>query len=141
MNMNVLCVRQYWLKIKKLNKLNIAVWSYYSKRLLCGTHCFTIFVCDSVFHLIMVQTSKVKVLHTSKELIKVVAIKVTTRQSGIKHCNHWKKQQQKNKSDISYMSAELWDNITNFKAYSVVQCEVPAVKNTSLVDDDNDDSK
>ena len=52
-----------------------------------------------------------------------------------------KKKKQKNKSDISYMSAELWDNITNFKAYSVVQCEVPAVKNTSLVDDDNDDSK
>ena len=41
---------------------------------------------------------------------------------------------------IVYVS-ELGDNITNFKAYSVVQCEVSAVKNTSLVDDDNDDSK
>ena len=39
------------------------------------------------------------------------------------------------------MSGELGDNITNFKAYSVVQCAVSAVKNTSLVDDDNDDSK
>ena len=39
------------------------------------------------------------------------------------------------------MSGELWDNITDFKSYSVVQCEVPAAKNTSLVDDDNDDSK
>ena len=39
------------------------------------------------------------------------------------------------------MSGELWDNITDFKPYSVVQCEVPAAKNTSLVDDDNDDSK
>ena len=38
-----------WHKIKKINKLNIVVWSCCSKRLLCGTHCFTISICDFVF--------------------------------------------------------------------------------------------
>ena len=39
----------------------------------------------------MVQTSKGKVSHTCNELIKVAAIKVTPKQSGIKYCDHWKK--------------------------------------------------
>ena len=45
------------------------------------------------------------------------------------------------KSDISYMPGALWDKVTDFTDESVVQRDVPAVKNTSLNDDDNDDRK
>ena len=34
---------------KKNNKLNIAIWSRFSKRLLGGIHCFTISICDFVY--------------------------------------------------------------------------------------------
>ena len=33
---------------KDKQRMNIVVWSYCSKRLLCGIHCFTISICDSV---------------------------------------------------------------------------------------------
>ena len=33
---------------QELNKLNIVVWSCYSKRLLCGIHFFTISICNYV---------------------------------------------------------------------------------------------
>ena len=35
----------------------------------------------------------------------------------------------------------LWDTVIDFTDESVVQCDVPAVKNTSLDDNDNDDRK
>ena len=34
-----------------------------------------------------------------------------------------------------------WDNVIDFTDESVVQCDVPAVTNTTLDDDDNDDRK
>ena len=47
----------------------------------------------------------------------------------------------KNNSDISYMSGGFWDKVTDFIDEPVVQCDVPAVKNTSLVDVDSEDCK
>ena len=41
----------------------------------------------------------------------------------------------KTKLDISYMSGECLDKFTGFPDEPVVQWDVPAVKNTSLVDD------
>ena len=45
------------------------------------------------------------------------------------------------KSNISYMPGVSWDNVIDFTDESVVQCDVPAVTNTTLDDDDNDDRK
>ena len=42
------CVMRLTENQKKINELNIAVWSCCSKRLLCGIHCFKIFIRDSV---------------------------------------------------------------------------------------------
>ena len=39
------------------------------------------------------------------------------------------------------MSGGFWDKVTDFIDEPVVQCDVPAVKNTSLVDVDSDDCK
>ena len=39
------------------------------------------------------------------------------------------------------MPGALWDTVINFTDKSVVQCDVPAVKNTSLDEDNNDDCK
>ena len=47
-------------------------------------------------------------------------------------------EKKQSKSDISYMPGALWDKVTDFTDESVVQCDVKAVKNTSLDDDDND---
>ena len=44
-----------------------------------------------------------------------------------------------NTSNLSYMSGEFWDKITNSIDEPAVQCDVPAVKNFSLVDGDDDD--
>ena len=44
-----------------------------------------------------------------------------------------------NNSNLSYMSGEFWDKITDSIDEPAVQCDVPAVKNTLLVDGDNDD--
>ena len=52
---------------------------------------------------------------------------------------HWKKQ---SRSYISYMPGVLWVKVINFKDDSVAECDVPAVKNTSFDDgNDNDDRK
>ena len=45
------------------------------------------------------------------------------------------------RSDISHMPGALWDKVIDFTEESVVQCDVPAVNNTSLDDDNNDDRK
>ena len=37
------------------------------------------------------------------------------------------------------MPGAFWDKLINFTDEPVVQCDVPAVKNTLLDDDDNDD--
>ena len=66
------------------------------------------------------------------------AVKVTSKQCGIKYCNHWKKT---SKSDISYMPGALWGKVIDFTDEPVVQCDALAVKNTSLDADDNDDCK
>ena len=49
---------------------------------------------------------------------------------------------EKNKASQSYKYQRwaLWDKVTDFTVEPVVQCDVLAVKNTSL-DDDNDDCK
>ena len=39
------------------------------------------------------------------------------------------------------MPGALWDKVIDFTEESVVQCDVPAVNNTSLDDDNNDDRK
>ena len=39
------------------------------------------------------------------------------------------------------MSGGFWDKVTDFIDEPVVQCDVPAVKNTSLVDVDSDDCR
>ena len=49
---------------------------YCSKKLLSDIHWLTISLCDSVSHLLMVQTSKGKVAHTYNELIKAPALKL-----------------------------------------------------------------
>ena len=48
-------------------------------------------------------------------------------------------EKKKNNSDISYMAGAFWDRVNDFTDESVVQYDVPAVKNTSLDDDDDDD--
>ena len=45
------------------------------------------------------------------------------------------------KSDKSYVPGALWDKVIDFTDEPVVQCDVPAAKNTSWDDDDNDDCK
>ena len=40
---------------------------------------------------------------------------------------------------MSYMPRALWDKVTDFTDEPVVQCDVAAVKHTSLDDDDNDE--
>ena len=45
------------------------------------------------------------------------------------------------KSVISCVPGTLWDKVTDFAAEPVAQCDVPAVKNTSLNDSDNGDYK
>ena len=47
------------------------------------------------------------------------------------------KQNQK-KSDIPYMKLAFWDKVIYFTDEPVVQCDVKAIKNTSLHNDDND---
>ena len=47
----------------------------------------------------------------------------------------------KNKPHISYMSEAFWDKLTDVIDDPVVQCDVPAVKNTSLDVGNNDDCK
>ena len=47
----------------------------------------------------------------------------------------------KNNSDISYISGGFWDKVTDFIDEPVVQCDIPAVKITSLVYVHNDDCK
>ena len=37
------------------------------------------------------------------------------------------------------MPGALWDKVTDFTDEPVIQCDVPAVKNNSLGDDDGDD--
>ena len=39
------------------------------------------------------------------------------------------------------MPETFWDKVTDFIDEPVVQCDVPAVKNTSLDDGNNDDCK
>ena len=47
---NILNVMRLTQNRKKImNKLNILAWSRCSKKLFCGIHCFTIFICDSFF--------------------------------------------------------------------------------------------
>ena len=48
----------------------------------------------SLHHKTTVQTSKVKVSHTYKELIKETAIKVITKKSEINRSDHKKKEKQ-----------------------------------------------
>ena len=50
-------------------------------------------------------------------------------------------EKKKNKSHKSYMPETFWNKITDFKEEPVVQCDVLAVKNTSLDDGNNDDHK
>ena len=38
------------------------------------------------------------------------------------------------------MPEALWDKVTDFTDEPVVQCDVPAVKNTSLDDNDDDNN-
>ena len=49
---NILKISKFcvmWLtQNKKINKLHVVVWSCCSKKLLCGIHCFTISIRDSV---------------------------------------------------------------------------------------------
>ena len=45
------------------------------------------------------------------------------------------------KSDVSYISAHYEMKLLTFIDEPLVQCDVPAIKYTSLVDDDNDDCK
>ena len=63
-----------------------------------------------------------------------MAVEVTIKYCGIKYCDHWKKQ---SKSDISCIPGALWDKVIDFTDELVVQCDVPAVKNTSLYDDND----
>ena len=65
---------------------------------------------------------------------KTAAIRVTSKESGIKHCDHWK--EKKNKSDISYMPGVFWDKVIDFTDESVVQCDLPAVKKYFMNNDD-----
>ena len=44
-------------------------------------------------------------------------------------------------SGIPYMQRAFWDKVLDFTDEPVVQCDVHAVKNTSLDDHDNDDRK
>ena len=50
-------------------------------------------------------------------------------------------EKKKSKSHISYMPKTFWDKATDFTDEPVVQCDVPAVKNTSLDEGNNDDRK
>ena len=50
-------------------------------------------------------------------------------------------EEKKNKSDISYIPRTFWDKVLDFTDGPVVQCGVPAVKNTWLDDVDNNDCK
>ena len=42
---------------------------------------------------------------------------------------------------ISYMLGPFWDKVIDFENEPVVQCDAPAVKDTSLGDDANGDNK
>ena len=42
------------------------------------------------------------------------------------------------KSDIPHIPGALWGKVIDLTDEPAVQCDVPAVKNTSLDDDDND---
>ena len=59
--------------LKKNNKFSIVVWSCCSKRLLCGIHCCTISIRDSVSQF-SDAARKGKVQHTYKELIRIIMI-------------------------------------------------------------------
>ena len=87
-------------------------------------------ICDSVSHLTKVQTSTGKVPHTYKELIKGTAIKVTTKQSDIKCSNPWG---EKRKTRQLYHICQGDFEIKLLILQLVFQCDVSAVKNTSLV--------
>ena len=60
-------------------------------------------------------------------------IKFVTKSSSIKYYDHWKKN--------IYIPATLWDKITDFTDEPLIQCNLPAIKNTSLDDGDNGDHK
>ena len=47
----------------------------------------------------------------------------------------------KNKTNMPYMHWALWDKVIDFTDEPVVQCDVAAVKNTSLDDDDDNDER
>ena len=66
---------------------------------------------------------------------KSAVVKVTAKKCGIKFCEHWKIQ---SKSDISYMPGKLWDKVIDHTDEPVVQFNVPAVKDASLDDNNND---
>ena len=50
-------------------------------------------------------------------------------------------EKKKNKTHISYILEVLWNKVTDIADEPVVQCDVPAAKNTSLDDGNNDDCK
>ena len=77
-------------------------------------------------NLMTVQTGKGKVSYICKELIRGILTFEYEKQS---------------KLDISYMPRVFWDKVIDFTDKLVVQCDVQAVKNTSLDNVDNDDCK
>ena len=130
-------------KIKKINQLNVVVWSCCLKKLLCGIHCFTTSIRDFVSQLID-SVNKGKVPHTYDKLIRVTMtfqykklLLLKSPQNNVVS-NFWPLKNQ-SESNI-YMPGALWDKIIEFTDEPVVQCDVPAAKST-LLNDDNDDRK
>ena len=90
----------------------------------------------------MMQTSDGKVPHTYKELIKIIMtfklLNLLLLKSPQNNVASNIAVTEKSKAGYTYhIPGSLWIKVINFKDDSVVQCDIPAVKNTSL-DDDND---
>ena len=66
-------------------------------------------------------------------------IAITEKKKNKSHISNIPKK--KNKSRISNMPEAFWDKVTDFTDERIVQCDVPAVKSTSLDDGNNDDRK
>ena len=92
-------------------------------------------------------TSKKKVPHTYKEIIRIIItfryenlLLLKSPQNNVTS-NTAITEKKQSKSGISFMSGALWDKVIDFTDEPAVQCDVLAVKNNSLDDNDNDECK
>ena len=129
MNINNILMISYvrWdlLKIKKLNKLNIVVWFCCSKGLLCGIHTSRFPYGIQRPNLMKVQTSKKKLRHTYKKLIRITTLE----------CEKLLLKSPQNKVASNF--------IASYKSYWFYRRASSSVwcisKKIELEDDDNDD--